>query len=325
MSGLPKHRRFLVAAVLTALVLSASASAVAQTRYPDVPVLVVGDDEDPQTVPRSHEIFRRVVAELKGVMSRAGFRVIEEAAVAVDLEWKIRDRRPKMDLIDLAKGMNRSGDATHGVRALVLLGIRVSTERLNAWTKIRVRMNGDIYDLASNQFIDTFETEKWFMGRPDCQYDDGCVSEAGRHARKVAATLGDALATKLAGYRDASAGGGGTPPGAPGHGIETPYTVTLRYFDRKEALTIIGVMAGEFPGAKSLTAISADQGVRKYSYITTAIPTKLEEWLTILLADMNFNPDKEIRIAIDGTSITVEKIVSTKDRPRSADEKALFK
>ena len=107
--------------------------------------------------------------------------------------------------------------------------------------------------------------------------------------------------------------------------METPYTVTLRYFDRREALTIIGVMADEFPGYNTHTLLTADQATRKYSYITSAKPHKLEEWLAILLEDMNFNPDKEIRIAIDGADITVEKIVSTKDRPRSRDEKALFK
>ena len=114
-------------------------------------------------------------------------------------------------------------------------------------------------------------------------------------------------------------------PAGRGHGLETPYTVTLRYFDRREALTIIGVMADEFPGYNTHTLLTADQATRKYSYITSAKPHKLEEWLTILLEDMNFNPDKEIRIAINGTHIIVEKIVSTKDRPRSRDEKALFK
>ena len=117
MFNLPGNLRLVGAVILAALVLATSASALAQTRYSDVPVLVVGEDEDPQTVSRSHEIFQRVIAELKGVMSRAGFRVIDEGAVSVDLGWEIRDRRPKMELIDLAKLMNRSGDATHGVRA----------------------------------------------------------------------------------------------------------------------------------------------------------------------------------------------------------------
>ena len=327
MFNLPGVLRLVGDVILATLVLATSASALAQTRFSDVPVMVVGEDEDPQTVGRSHEIFQRVIAELKGVMSRAGFRVIDEAAVSVDLGWEIRDRRPKMELIDLAKLMNRSGDATHGVRALVPFSIRAAGWSLHGQTWIRIRMKGDIYDLVSNQFIDSFEMEKSFTAPPRCLDDYGCISGVvGRRAREVAATLGATLATKLAGYRDGSGSGRGTPVGAGrGHGLETPYTVVFRYFDRREAVTIVAVMADEFPGYKSHRLIRTDQGVRKYAYITTAKPGKLEEWLTILLQDMNFNPDKEIRIAIDGADITVEKIVSTKDRPRSRDEKALFK
>ena len=338
-----RYRHFAVAAVLAALVAAAPAVAFAQTRYPDVPVLVAGEDEGaqqhglycgsgPWIVPRSHGIFQRVIAEIKGVASRAGFRVIDEAAVAVDLDWKIRDGRPKMDLIDLAKMMNRSADATHGVRALVLFSIHVTPNCLWALHKFQIRMKGEIYDLASNQFVDTVEKQQEYAERPGCLDDPGCISGVvGGRAREVAATLGDGLAAKLARYRKASAGG--TAPGTVttakpadrGHGIQTPYTVTFEYFDRREAVTIIAVMADEFPGYKSHRLMRTDQAVRKYAYITTAKPAKMEEWLTILLADMNFDPDKEIRIAIDGTDITVEKIVPTPDRPRSADEKAIFK
>ena len=333
MPDFPAGLRFLATAVLAALTLAASTTAVAQKRYHDVPVLVVGEDEDPRTVKRSHEIFRGVIAELKGVMSRSGFSVMDEEAVSVDLGWEVRDRRPKAELIDLAKLMNRSGDATHGVRALVAVSVRVEVRALDALTRMRVRMSGDIYDVASNQFIDTSgEMARSFVAPPNC--DLGCISRlAAQRAREVASIVGEALGAKLARYRDPSLDdtpGPVEPPpavkqGRPDHGIETPYTVTFFYFDRREALTIIGVMADEFPGYKSHRLISTDQGARKYAYITTADAGKIEEWLAVLLDDMNFDPDKEVRIAIEGTGITVEKIIATGDRPPSADEKALFK
>ena len=176
----------------------------------------------------------------------------------------------------------------------------------------------------------------------DCLRNKLCLSEVvGDKAREIAGSLGVVLARKLARYRDVSAGGraggsagsgqavtgdrGGTVAGGSGHGMQTPYTVTLRYFERREALTIIGVMADEFPGYKSHTAISVDPAVRKYEYVTSAKPNKMEEWLTILLGDMNFDVDKEIVIAIRGADITVDKIVPTGDRPRSRDETSRFK
>ena len=106
--------------------------------------------------------------------------------------------------------------------------------------------------------------------------------------------------------------------------MQTPYTVTLRYFERREVLTIIGVMADEFPGYRSHTLMSQAPTVRKYEYVSTAKPHKMEEWLTILLGDMNFDPDKEVALLLQGSEITVEMIVPTPDRPKSEDETSRF-
>ena len=320
--------RFIAAAVPAMSMLLLSTATSAQQRYHDVPVLVVAEDEDRGTVRRGHEIFRGVIAELKGVMSRSGFSVMEEGAVSVDLGWEVRDRRPTAELIDLAKLMNRSGDATHEVRSLVAVRVRVEVKGLDALTRMRVHMSGDIYDVASNRYIDGFETEESFMAPPNCAQEPACIPRlAARRAREVSSRVGEVLSGKLARYHAPSPGNAPGPvdeaaarPGSsPCRGIETPYTVTFRYFERREALAIIGVMAEEFPCYKSHRLISTDQGVRKYAYITAADAGRIEERLAILLRELNFDPDRDVRIAIRGTGITVEKIVATSGRPRSAD------
>lgn len=333
---------FRIAVPTLAIVLSACGPTVAQTEYNDVPVLVAGEDEDKTTVKRSSDIFKRVLAELKHGMKRTGFRMVDEESVAVDLDWKIRDRRPKSELIQVAKLMSLSGKASHRVRALVLFRIHAAAKDLGGLTKVRTRIDGEIYDIKSNEFIDTFEMPRQEYPAPhDCLQNKLCITEVvGDKAREIAGSLGVVLAKKLARYRDLSAGrtgsvgaGGSETPvtggrmarGDGGHGMQTPYTVTLRYFERREALTIIGVMADEFPGYRSHTLMQADPAVRKYEYVTSAKSDKMEEWLTILLTDMNFNPDREVAILIKGSEITVEKIVPTPDRPKSGDEKVRFK
>ena len=330
-----------VAALLMAalaLGLLAGAPATAQTEYNDVPVLVVGEDEDKTTVKRSSDIFKRVLAELKHGMKRTGFRMVDEEAVAVDLGWKIKDRRPKTELLEVAKLMTKSGKASHRVRAMVLFRIHAAAKSLGSLTKVQTRIDGEIYDIVSNEFIDTFEMPRQEYPAPaDCLDSKVCITEVvGDKAREIAGSLGVVLARKLARYRDVSSGGqatggavtgdgvGGGAGSGSGHGMQTPYTVTLRYFERREALTIIGVMADEFPGYKSHTLMSQDPAVRKYEYVTSAKPHKLEEWLTILLGDMNFDPDKEVAILFRGSELTVEKIVPTPDRPKSEDEKVRF-
>ena len=312
MSSLFDHRRFTVAVILAVLVLSAPAAALAQARSLDVPVVVMGVDGR-QTLPRNHELFQRVIAEVKGVMSRAGFRVIEEGAVGVALGWKIgewrnRQRLSEEDLIDLVMGMNQSNDATHGVRALVVLSIHPAVRRLHTLTKVTIRMRGKVYDVPSNQFVDTFEPDvPTHFGAPDCDnLDDGnCISLVVNQSdtQDSVNQLGAALANRLSRHLEGSA---------------RPYTVTFMYFDNREAVSIISIMADEFAGYRSHRAIRTDKGVRKYAYTTTATSAELERSLTGLLAEMKFKPD-EIRIAVNGTDITVEKIVPT---PEAAERRS---
>ena len=96
-----------------------------------------------------------------------------------------------------------------------------------------------------------------------------------------------------------------------GHGLVTPYTITLRYFTTGQARTIIDVMAHEFPGYRSHTLMSSDSATRRYSYVTSAGSHKLEEWLTILLGDMNLNPDTDVHINIQGAEIILERLHPT--------------
>ena len=354
MFNFPRRLRTALGAVLPALaiILTACGPAVAQTQYSDVPVLVAAEDEDKNSIKRGSEIFKRIIGALQESMYRTGFRVVDEESAAVDLGWKIKDRRPKMDLIDIAKDMNKSGKATHMVRALFMFRVfAVAREKgSGSRSEVGVRINGEIYDVVGNNKVADFEiARRTFPAPADCldpKQKGLCITEVvGERARELAADLGVVMATKLEHLRKVSVGGGqaggsagggsgqavtgdarGTRRGGgSGHGIIAPYTVTMRYFERREALTIIGVMADEFPGYRTHTLISADAATRKYSYTTSAKPHKMEEWLTVLLGDMNFNPDKEVRIAINGYHVAVEKIVPTDDRPRSTDEKARFK
>ena len=105
----------------------------------NIPVLVMSEDEDPNSVKRSSDIFKRVVAELQGAMQRHGFRMIDEESVAVDLGWEIADRRPKSELIESVKLMGKSDNAAHQVRAWVLVRIHAQAKELSFSTKVQTR------------------------------------------------------------------------------------------------------------------------------------------------------------------------------------------
>ncbi|MCY4550826.1 MAG: hypothetical protein OXC28_20885 [Defluviicoccus sp.] len=326
-----------------AVSLSACSSTMAQTQYNDVPILIVGEDEKKITVRRSSEIHKRVIARLKNSMKRTGFRVIDEESVAVDLGWKIKDRRKKTELIRLAKLMTKSSKARHQVRAMVTFRVHAYRPKNSdsGIGSVQTRLNGEIYDIRNNEFIDEYEMPLQEYPAPSAEEcNELCLHEVvGGRAREIAASLGVILAQKLAHYRDVSAGtggsggqdravtgdnrGGGGGSGS-GHTMQTNYTIAFIDFSPTEAESIIGVMADEWPGYKTHTLIDKEAAVRRYSYITSAKPSKMGEWFTILLRYMNYNPGKDVNVRIEEDEITVEEIVSTPRRPISRDEKRRF-
>jgi hypothetical protein len=309
----------------------------------NIPVLVMSEDSDPNSVKRSSTIFKRVIAELQGAMQRHGFRMLDEESLASDLEWTISDRRSKRDLIDTVKLINKGNVASHQFRAWVLFRIYAQAKKLSFATKVRVRIDGEVYDAASNQFLGTFEWPSTatsagaldFPAPANCLEQDLCITEVvGDRAREIASALGEVMARKLERYSPPR--GSGSRAGSAvtgdrstardaGHGMVTPYTLTLRYFQDREALTIVGVMAEEFPGYRTHDFVNKSPTVRRYQYLSTAKRAKLEEWLYILLTDMGFDTNSEVQVTIQGTEILVDKINPTTDRPESPDESKRFK
>mgnify|MGYP000132615007 CR=1 FL=1 len=257
-------------AIASTMIMASHAPASAQTGT-NIRVLVMGEDSDPASVKRSSDIFKRVLAEMKGSMMRYDFKMSDEEAIAVDLGWKITDRRPKSELLEAAKLADASPDATHHNRAMVLFRIHATAKDLEFSNKVTTRIDGEIYDLATNQFLDTFELAPAAYSAPaDC--NSVCISEVvGGKAREIAMSLGDILGKKLA-YLSPSDNNGNTSVGSStnaGYGMITTYTVTLRHFDTREGLSIIGVMADEFPGYVSHNLMTKQSAC----YLVCRMPT----------------------------------------------------
>ena len=306
-------------------------AAVQQTK---IPVLVMGEDSDPASVKRSSDIFKRVLAGLKESMSRYGFRMMDEEFMAVELGWRITERRPKTELIEAAKLANSASKANTRSRAMVLFRVHATLKNLNFTNKVTTRIDGEIYDINNNNFLGTFELNPQAYPAPaDC--DSICISEVvGAKARVIAEDLGNILAKKLDYlHGDQTVGnttsvgsnaGNGSVPSYAESNIPNNYTVNLKYFDTRESLSIIGVMADEFPGYKSHELLSKGSVNRSYEYVSIAKSTKLEEWLSILLIDMGYDIDRHIEIIIQGNDILVTKLNATPERARSEDETKRF-
>ena len=187
------------------------------------------------------------------------------------------------------------------------------------------------------QFVEQFEMPARVFAAPSNCLEDrrACINDfiaerAGKTAVDVSLLVGAILSRHLGlsphGQPPPLTRGGRQVPGsqdmaARGHGVTTPYAVTLKSFERREALSIIGVMADEFPGYREHTLVRSEPDVRQYVYVSTAKPGKMEEWLGILLGDVGFKIDQDVTIAIQGHEIVVEKVKAASDRPSSGEEK----
>ena len=237
-----------------------------------IPVLVMGEDADPRTISRGSNIFKRVLGEMKANMGRHGFRMVDEEMLAVAGRWKIQERRPKTELIDVSRMANAAGDSRFNHRAMVLFSIFADKLALGHVTEVHTRIEGEIYDAKTYQFIDRFELPTATYPAP-AECNEVCISETvGNKAVEITMSLGDILGKKLAflqpqpGRIVVPAGHAPITPVTRGNhepvarnqsvacnAMMTTYGVTFKHFDVIEILQIIGVMSREFPCYSSHT------------------------------------------------------------------------
>ena len=272
-------------------------------------------------------MFKRVVAELRTAMQFRGFQMLDEESLFADFGIvHIPDRRNKAELVTDIKSILLSDEARHQIRAWVLFRVHAAAvqPRHGLTQRIHTRLNGEVYEPRVNLAVDSFEDTVQTVTTPTCASDNTCIEEhVGEHAREVAMALGNVLAKKLERYSPPVAAR--PPAGRSWQGMPVTYTVRFEYFELTEVVTIRGVMAEEFPGARNVDKV-VDRGsaLKVYSYQTTANAAKLEEWFSILLHDMGFDVDDDILFRLDGVNITISKIVPTPDRRQSVDERRRF-
>ncbi len=273
----------------------------------NIRVMVMGEDSDRNSVRRTSDIFKRVLAELKEGMHRKGFRMVDEEFIAAELGWKVTERRPKTELVQAMKLANNSGKAHLSSRAMMLFRIHASKRKLNFANRIEVRIDGEIYDGLTNEFKGAFEMPRAAYSAPaDCS--NICISEVvGDHAREIAISIGDVMAEKLAYISPENGSGSGAGSSA---GMKTTYTIKFKRFNTTEVMEIMHVMSSEFPGYMSHELLQKAPSVSSYEYLTTAKATKMDKWVNILLMDLGLTPDKIVVSQLHGTVLTLEKIIA---------------
>ena len=270
-----------------------------------IKVLILGEDDHVNLVPRDDPAFGRVMSALQDMMYRRGFRVVDEAAIAADLGWGWRGSLDRAGVLEFARLANANENAGNRVRAAVVFRIEASIRDLAYTSRIDLHVSGELYDVVTNRYLGGFDLPTETVSTPGRCQTSACASDiVGSRAHDLASTLGDALSRKLAYLAD--------PDDATltrVAALEGVYTVTLRYLSTEDSLAVVEVMREEFPGYRSHELIRSGPEMRRYEYVTTASSAKLERWLTLLLLDMGLDPENEVLLRVRDGEIVIEHVL----------------
>ena len=307
-------------------ILAQSGDVLAQAQN-NIRVIVMGEDEDPDSVSRKSNIYDRVLAEMKESMLRKGFQVVDEEMLVVDLGWWVTDRRPKTELIQAAKLANQESQANLYSRALTLFRIYADLDALGFANRIHVRVEGEMYDLESNSFLGSFELPRMSVSAP-AECSRFCIVErVGDKAREIAAGVGDVLGTKLAylspepsdGYNNERLAATGDRTRDPRcTSPVTTYTLEFKRFSTPDILSIMNIISnstGNLPVTEQFPCYvrhdliqSGNSTVKRYSYNSTVNRATLYGWFNLILMDLGHVPDQNIIVINSGNSIIFEQI-----------------
>jgi hypothetical protein len=280
----------------------------------DIRVLVMGQDDDKTSVKRSSLIFEEVLRKLKDQMSFNNFRMVDEEMASGGLDWKIVNRRSKTELLDSAFQLNNTDNAKTHSRALVLFKIYASSLDKRAYSKVKTKIIGEVYDLHTNEYKASFKVKKSYTAPADC--NSICITEVvSDKAADLAEDLGKVLADKLS-YLTAGTSNVVKHTNINNdknytystNGLMSTYSINFKHFKNREITEILDTMSEEFPGFSSLNLIGKGSVKRVYEYVTTAKAYKLELWLATLLEDMGFNVDREVLIEVANGKISITKV-----------------
>ncbi len=273
-----------------------------------VRIIVMGEDSDPATIRRGHDIFKRVIAELRRPMRKAEFDIMDEEIIATDLGFAVNERRPKLELLQTVKLANRSLNMNNRSRFLALFRIHVYSETLSFAKQVKVRLDGELYDLETGAFIDAFEIPETRFPVP-LECNRICMSEkSGEHARDMAGNLGQVLSRELQIYVASKSAKPAENEQMANVGMRSSYTLRVKGFKPSALLKIVGAIREDFKGTSNLVLEERNENERIYRLETHDLTVPLDESIQTLLMGAGFDIDRDVSVSLVNETLSLENL-----------------
>lgn len=281
-------------------------------------ILVMGEDSDPASVPRTHRVFNRVQRAIMEELNTAGYQVYDETAASIDITDTRRIGRTDAELIDVARSVTNPP-----LDVMTVFEIFASAQKSNVSDiiKMQVRVTGRMLNVQSGQSIGSFEVQAQGLPPipPGCEFD--CVIEkVGDEAKPIAEEVAQVLIEKLQGFvgatptADAQASSGevtantalttaATAASADCAGLPTAYSISLRNFKEEEISEIEGYFSA-FKCFGSIRPIRQSATLAEYWYETRADQIRLTRNLKGMEQAMGISFESQF----SGNKITLTRV-----------------
>jgi len=262
-----------------------------------VRVVVMTDDSDPKSFPRLANINKNVTSSLEGKLKLSGFEVVDEETAAIAAQLPIGERRPKSELIALARAANRSKNANAHARMLVIYRLHVEEQELGISKLLVLRMDGEMYDIHNATFVGGLKKTRERRLRVSVDCSDDCIEkEVDGDARSMAQSLGEALVDRMLAHLAASSG------------LTTSYNIHFRGFSPAELSRIQETMRNDFTSGGTMELQNRRLTFSRYKYVTLKPIKDLDDNFRALLKGMGYRSGKDISITFRGDRLEVEKL-----------------
>jgi hypothetical protein len=292
-------RRF--AFVLLALFgLSACAG---QGNYGSHTVLVMGEDQDSESVSRSSRVHSRALNEIADELSSSGFHVFDETAVTSSSSG--HSRRSSADLIDLARGVRNPP-----IDTAALFTIYTDVTRRAYTSKLHMRIASRLLDVHDGGHQGNFEVTKSANIRPDCT--GSCeIEAASRLAKKLAGEVGRELADRLGSRIDSSRRPRWRNRDRDDDGLRVDYALEFDNFSKRQIRDIEDYLV-IFRGYKSHRVTTSFSRHVEFNYRSSIRRNRLVRNLRRMLDKL----DISAQVNFDGDEFNIRQTQTNRGRRR---------
>jgi hypothetical protein len=227
-------------------------------------LLIMGEDADPNSIPRKNRAFKRVEAALSNEFGDNGYRVYDETLISLENFKQGRIRRSDAEIIDIAKSIENKR-----IDIIVVFTVYPRFKKLSYVTKSTPRIEARLLNVRSGRKLGNFEIVAATRNLSS-SCDRSCIIEdVGSQAKEIAQDVGAVLVKRLERYTRSSATSNSTFSQNSNKNMTSEYTVIINGF-RRRTVREIEDMLFSLPSYIGHQILQSSSKNAKYTYETEA-------------------------------------------------------